>query len=80
MLLRRLLFAYCGNRSVFFRRVEAGLRERVRHGDVFDVRGMRVENFSRVARDGRGEECIDQFAIHEQRMPVLAIVLRRDGP
>ena len=39
-----------------------------------------MEDFARVAGDGRLEKGLDEIAIGEERMAVLAVVLRGGGP
>jgi len=72
--------SFYGERSIIFWRVEAGLFERVRNGDVGDALGVRVQDLARVARGRRIKKMRNQFAADQKWVPVFAIVLRDDSP
>jgi hypothetical protein len=67
-------------RGIILRRVQPRLGQRLRDRDVDDVRRVDVKNFARVARDGRFEKSVDEIAIGEERMAMLAVVFGGDGP
>ena len=48
---------FSASACVVFRRVEAGLFQRIGNRDVGDALGVRVQDFAGVAGDGRSEKC-----------------------
>ena len=77
-----LLFGWriAGVGGVFLRCVHAGAGEIVRDLHVNDAIGVGAKYVARVGGDGSIEKDSNELLADEERMAVMAVILRRDGP
>ncbi len=66
--------AYCSGVSTL------AIDLRIFDWNIDDLLEMRMLNLARVRRCGRSQECFEQLAPGQNRMPVLALAFGNDGP